>query len=267
MNEYDSLPTRGVRPFPTFLDLLRAESIKLRRSLILGLALLFPLGLLTVAIIVGCLLIKPLDHATWRNWMAFTLVPWSYFLLPMLVCLLSTLLLNLEHQNHQWKHLHALPVHRWKHLAAKQVLLGLLLGFSHGLLFLGFWGGGWLIRVARPSIHWEAPSAWAAASLLGFLFLASFALAAIHSWLAVRFPNLAVNLGMGLAGVALISVVSRRPAMARAYPWAMPSCSLFDWMGGPEAVSPWVSVGFSVAFCALLIGLSWWDAQHRDSEG
>ena len=255
------------RPVPSFLDLLQAEFIKLRRSLILGLALLFPLGLLMVATLVGFLVIGPTDHATWRNWMSFSLVPWSYFLLPMLICLLATLLLNLEHQNHQWKHLHALPVYRWKHLAAKQALMGLLLLFIHGILFLGFWGGGWLLKLARPSLQFEAPSASLAASLLGLLLLASWALAAAHTWLAARFPNLGVNLGIGLAGVACISVVARRPALAHVFPWAMPGCSLSDWMGGPEAASPWLAAGLSVGVGILLMGLACWDAQHRESEG
>ena len=65
--------------------LLCAESIKLRRSLILGLALIFPLGLLVVSILVGALVIRPGEGATWRQWMSFSLVPWAYFLLPMMV--------------------------------------------------------------------------------------------------------------------------------------------------------------------------------------
>jgi hypothetical protein len=268
MSAFDAIPpsTSSPRPFPGFPDLLRAETIKLRRSLILGLALLFPLGLLMIAILVGFLVIKPADHATWRNWMSFTLVPWSNFLLPMMICLLSSLLLNLEHQNHQWKHLHALPIQRWKHFAAKQALLGLLLALSHGLLFLGLWLGGWALRLARPGIHFEAPSAPLVASLLGFILLASWAVAAVHTWLAARFPNLGVNVGIGLGGVMFIAVVARRPAMARAFPWAMPGCSLSDWMGGPEAVSPWVSVGLSVAMGFALLALACWDAQTRESE-
>jgi hypothetical protein len=245
--------------------LLHAESLKLRRSLILGLALIFPLGLLTIAIIVGFLMITPHDGATWRGWMSYTLVPWASFLLPMQVCLLSTLLLNLEHQNHQWKHLHALPVSRWKHHAAKQAMLGLLLLLGHLLLLAGFYVGGWMLKLARPSLHLESPSFLLAVSLLGLIFLASWALASAHTWMAARFPNLAVNLGIGLAGVMFIAVVSRRPAMARAFPWSMPSKTLFDWMGGPETASPWVAVGLSLTIGTVLVILACWDAQQRDS--
>lgn len=250
---------------PGFLSLLRAESLKLRRSLILGLALIFPLGLLTIAILVGFMVITPRDHATWRGWMSFTLVPWTSLLLPMQVCLLSTLLMNLEHQNHQWKHLHALPVRRWKHFATKQAMLGLLLLLGHLLLLVGFYLGGWVLKLARPTLHLESPRPLLAASLLGLIFLASWAMAAAHTWLAARFPNLAVNLGIGLAGVMLIGAVSQRPAMARAFPWSMPGKGLFDWMGGAEAGSPWLVIGLSLGIGTALLLLACWDAQRRDS--
>lgn len=250
---------------PGFMSLLRAEGLKLRRSLILGLALIFPLGLLTIAILVGFMVIAPGDHATWRGWMSYSLIPWSHFLLPMQVCLLSTLLMNLEHQNHQWKHLHALPVSRWKHHATKQAMLGLLLLLGHLLLFGGFWLGGWVLKLARPSLHLESPRPFLAATVLGLLFLGSWAMAAAHTWLAARFPNLAVNLGIGLAGVMFIAVVAQRPTMARAFPWSMPGKGLSDWMGGPDAASPWLVVGLSLIIGTTLLLLACWDAQRRDS--
>lgn len=246
--------------------LLRAESLKLRRSLILGLALLFPLGLLTVAILVGAIVVKPGDGASWRGWMSFTLVPWASFLLPMLVCLLSTLLLNLEHQNHQWKHLNALPVSRWKHLAAKQIILGVLLLLAH-LLLTGFYFGGWALKLARPALHLEAPLLSVACGLLCLLFLSSWAMASVHTWLASRFPHLGVNLGLGISGVALIAVAANRPWLARCVPWAMPGMGLSDWMGGPDSVSPWGTALLSLTLGTLLGGLACWDAGRRESAG
>ncbi len=248
------------------IALLIVESIKLRRSLILGLALLFPLGLLVISILVGALVIEPGQGANWRQWMSFSLVPWAYFLLPMLVCLLATLLMNLEHQNHQWKHLNALPVARWKHLAAKQVLLGLLLLLAHLLLLAGFYLGGWALRLARPALLLEAPSLFLAATLVGMLFAASWAVASAHTWLAFRFSNMGVNLGLGITGVVLIGAASQRPAMARCLPWAMPSMGLTDWMG-PNTPSAWCVVGISLGLGTLLLLLACWDAGARESAG
>ena len=247
--------------------LFRAEAIKLRRSLILGLALLFPLGLLVISISVGALVITPGEGATWRSWMTFSLVPWAYFFLPMLVCLLATQLLNLEHQNHQWKHLNALPVARWKHLATKQCILGILLFLSHLLLVAGYCAGGWVLRMARPALHWELPNLFQAATVLGILWAASWAMMGVHTWLAFRFSNLGVNLGLGITGVALIAVASRKPETARFLPWAMPSMGLTDWMGLEKPVTPWVVVGISLGMGTLLMALACRDAHKRESAG
>lgn len=249
------------------IALFRAELIKVRRSLILGLALLFPLGLLTVTFLVAALVIKPGDGASWHQWMSYSLVPWACFLLPMLLCLMPTLLLGLEHQNHQWKHLHALPVSRWKHHAAKQLLLGLLMLLAHLLLLAGFVLGGWVLKATRPAMHLEAPELQLASQLLGILFLGSWAMASVHTWLAARFPNLGVNLGVGITGVALITVASQRPEVARFVPWAMPSLSLSDWMAQPKGLAPWWPVIISLAMGTLILGLACWDAGTRESTG
>lgn len=251
----------------SLVALLHAESIKLRRSLILGLALLFPLGLLVVSTLALALIVKPGEGASWKGWIIVSLIPWASFLLPMLACLLATLLLNLEHQNHQWKHLNALPVSRWKHLAAKQVALGLLLLLAHLLLLAGFMLGGWAMNLARPSLHLGAPNLSQACGLVGLLFLASWAMAGAHTWLASRFSHLGVNLGLGMVGIALIAVVSQRPALARCLPWAMPMMGLTDWMGGPEAAPLWTASGLSVILGTLLLVLACWDAQKRETAG
>lgn len=251
----------------SLIALLHAESIKLRRSLILGLALLFPLGLLVVSTLALALIVKPGEGASWKGWMMVSLIPWASFLLPMLTCLLATLLLNLEHQNHQWKHLNALPVSRWKHVAVKQVTLGLLLLLAHLLLLAGFLLGGWVMNLARPVLHLGAPKLSLACGLLGILFVGSWAMAGAHIWLASRFSHLGVNLGFGMIGIALIAVVSQRPAMARCLPWAMPMMGLTDWMGGPESASPWIVMTISVVLGTLLLALACWDAQKRETAG
>jgi len=212
------------------------------------------------------IIVKPADGPSWRGWMTFTLIPWATFLLPLLVCLLATLLLNLEHQNHQWKHLNALPVSRWKHYATKPFILGWLLLMAHLLLLAGFFVGGWVIKWARPTLHLENPSLVFTSKLLGLLFLTSWAMLSTHTWLASRFSNLGVNLAVGIGGFVLSGVASQRPAMARFLPWAMPSLGITDWMG-PNTPTPWLVVGISLTIGSVLFALACWDAQHRESAG
>ena len=140
----------------------------------------------------------------------------------------------------------------------------MLLLLAHLLLLAGFYLGGWALRLGRPALHLEAPSLLLAARLLGTLFLSSWAMASIHTWLASRFSNLGVNLGLGITGVGLIAVASRRPEMARCLPWAMPSMGLTDWMG-PDAPSPWLVAGLSVAIGTLLLLMACLDAGSRES--
>ncbi len=125
--------------------------------------------------------------------------------------------------------------------------------------------GGWALRLARPALHLEAPSLFLAATLVGMLWAASWALASAHTWLAFRFSNMGVNLGLGITGVALIAVVSNRPALARCFPWAMPCMGLTDWMG-PHTPSAWWVVGISVGIGTLLMALACWDAGGRAEE-
>jgi hypothetical protein len=170
------------------------------------------------------------------------------------------LLLNLEHQNQQWKNLNSLPVRRWKHLAAKQLMLGALLLLAHLLLLAGFYLGGW-------ALNRETPSLLLAARVLGIIFAASWAMIGAHTWLAARFSHLGVNLGLGITGVTLIMATSRWPEMARFYPWAMPGMGLMDWMGLDNPATPWLVVGVSLAMGTLLMGLACWDADWRESAG
>ncbi len=246
--------------------LMQTEMLKLRRSSILAVALLFPLGLFVVSLLTCLLVVTPQDGASWRGWVTMTLWPWSTFLLPMMSCLLATLMWNMEHQNQQWKQLNALPVARWKHMAAKQLLLAGLVGLGHLLLALCFCLGGFVVQGLRPALSFQNPEPFFALSLLVPVFLATWALLAVHSWLAARFTQLSVNLGLGIVGVVLVGAVQMRPAMARYYPWAMPSLCYGDFVN-PQIGSGWAMASVSLGVALVLMALACWDMQKRESVG
>ena len=114
---------------------LRAEALKIKRSLALWLALVAPL-----AVAGYCILIFVTEDdefftsATFSAWIDFSnlaTIFWALLMLPLFVTLQSALLAGLEHRNDQWKYLYALPLPRWTIYGAKQVGVVVLMALSH----------------------------------------------------------------------------------------------------------------------------------------
>jgi hypothetical protein len=124
---------------------LNAESLKIKRTLALWLALLTPAALVFLEVAAatqrqGNLLQADVNH--WQYMFEHMLSIWVILILPLFITLETALLGQLEHGNHTWKLTHTQPIPRWATMAAKQIWgLGLVTLGMLALIGLTLVGG------------------------------------------------------------------------------------------------------------------------------
>ncbi|MEJ2737825.1 MAG: ABC transporter permease [Anaerolineae bacterium] len=148
---------------------LRAEQLKVKRTLALWLAPLAPLVIIGLQLAI--VLQRPEYYrnqdttAAWTEFGGQIVFLWTMLLLPLFITLETALLGNLEHGNRQWKHLFALPVPRGAVYAAKQISAMAIIGLSMAALYLYIVLSGLALRWVAPGLGFEAPVPWWAAQL------------------------------------------------------------------------------------------------------
>lgn len=207
------------------LLLLGTEARKLRRTLALGLAVVAP------AMVVGLyfLYLLTLRPGRWpqdgQAWLAFTRMCvglWSFLMLPLYIALQTALLNGVEHGNHQWKHLFAMPVARWRVYLAKLIASSVLVALSFALLFLLLLPAGAVAQALRPWMGFGGVPAAGMAALVFKPFGASAILLAAHHLISSRTGSMTLALGTGVAGTVAAFVVVNSARWGRFFPWAMP---------------------------------------------
>ena len=253
-----------------FLGCLGIEALKLRRTLALALAVLLP------AALVGVFLIYVLQesHAVPRGagFTATSLIVqgimgvWAILVLPLFAAIVTSLLAALEHQNRGWKHLFALPPARGSLIAAKFASAVLLVTIAHAFLFCYSLVLLWLAPRLRPGVGFDARVPVAATLLVvAVCAVASLFVVGIHTFISLRWPSAALNVGIALAGLLCVVVVLETRARPY-YPWGQPGAAMniavswiFRWPGataGPGDLM--VLLAISVCgFAATAVGGGW----------
>lgn len=250
------------------MDILRAlhaERLKLRRTLALWLAPLAPLVIATLQLAIvlereSYYRQHPVADA-WLQYGGQTVFLWAVFMLPLFVTLETALLANLEHGNHQWKHLSALPIGRGAIYAAKQVSGMAIIGLSMVALYAYIILGGLALRFLMPGLGFEAPVPW-----LPFLryvalgYLASWLVISIQNWVGLRWQSFVVASAVGIAAV-VVAVVLLQSDWGPWYPWTMPALVVSRLEEGQD-VGAQLLLG---SLGGLLVGLlGGWEVTRRD---
>ena len=209
-----------------FTRILSTELLKMKRTLGFWLALLAPLVVAGLEFLVmasqGEDMMEFANGQPWHWHMKFTLTLWGLFVLPLFVTLETALLAGWEHGNNTWKLLYAQPVSRWVVTVAKQFSGLVLLGFSHLFLGLATIGTGLLLRQINPEIGLGVPIPWLA--MMGYsllIFLISWLIIAIHSFVSLRWSSFVVAMAVGIVTTMSGVFFIRSEAYAPFYPWAM----------------------------------------------
>lgn len=205
---------------------------------------------------------KSATFDAWTDLSNLAAIFWALLMLPLFVTLQSALLAGLEHRNDQWKYLYALPLPRWTIYAAKQVGVVALMALSHlALLVLILLGGG-LLSLLRPGLGFETGIPWSElVQRMVVIYLASWLIIAIHTWVGLRWQSFVVALGVGcvltVAGVAIIN-----SQWGSFYPWALPGTLVNQLNKGVPF--PWSEflVGSLGGIAVALLGC--WDVTRRE---
>ncbi len=247
---------------------LGAELLKIRRTLMLMLALLSPLLLGVQEVAVSWERVRsgvaPYD-GSWVNQAQTMMLLWNLMLLPLLIPLQTALLAGVEHSSRGWKRLFATPVPRWTVYMAKLIVSMGLFGLSMVLLDVTIVLAGMLLNAMAPAlgltfdtIPWRVLlEATARAYLASWLFIA------LHTWIACRWPSFVLAMGVGIAATAAGMVVWSSD-YGLYYPWTIPwLTSHAAYQEGGHLVS--LTIGCLGAVPIALLGC--WDVTHRDALG
>jgi hypothetical protein len=249
----------------TISKTIRAELLKLNRTLALRLAVITPLALVVLQIIAaqqrqGYYVQQDLTDGWWEFVQSTTML-WSLLMLPLFVTLETALLSGLEHGNRQLKHLFTLPVPRGAIYAAKQFSGMLLIGLSMLALALFLALGGLVLRLLTPGLGFEAPIPWLMIfQRCGLIYLGGWLIIAIHTWISLRWPSFVVASAAGIT-LTVAGMIVAQSEWGSFYPWALPGL-LVNQLGKGEAYTAELLFGSLGGVIAALIG--GWDVTRRE---
>jgi hypothetical protein len=159
----------------------------------------------------------------WERFAQSVIVIWCMLMLPLFVALEAALLAGLEHTDHQWKHMFALPIPRWIILAAKAFVSVLLIGCSSLVLWLAILAAGFVLQQVNPQLGFaDQPIPWA--GIFGktvLVYFASWLILAIHLWISIRWRSFTLAMGIGIA-CTFLGLIFSSSVLGWIYPWSLP---------------------------------------------
>lgn len=240
---------------------LSAETLKLKRTLALWLALIAPLLIIGLQCLV---MLRPeftieAGIDPWEGFSQGTTTLWGILMLPLFVTLQTALLANLEHGEKTWKQLYAMPIPRWTIYASKLIVNLGIIGLSTLVLWLGQIGAGVTLGFIKPSLHFaEWPIPWLfVLNLVSLMYLAVWLIIAIHTWVSLRWHSFALASSVGVAAT-VSSIVIIGSKWSAYYPWTQ----VINIIGEQPNIPLAITVG--VVGC-LIVGIAGgWDVVRRD---
>ncbi|WP_158453791.1 ABC transporter permease [Pontibacter korlensis] len=204
---------------------LSAESLKLKNTFSLWLAILAPCALLSMNVLVfwskGEYFIKdgvnPWHRFAIQNFGLYTLL-----LMPIFIALLTSLTNGIEHKSNGWKHLYSLPLPKSTIYTAKATtVLGLVL-LSNLVFVVGYLAAGLFLSLMRPDLGFDSMVGLQVVFIAVLkLFLATFVIIALQFWLSMRWSSFALSMGVGIVAIITVMVAMRWEYIPY-YPFAYP---------------------------------------------
>lgn len=242
---------------------LSAESLKLKRTLALGLAFLAPLS-------IGFLLVVMFakmgpgqgERDSWQDLVQDGHMLWSLLLLPLFVTLQMGLLANLEHGNKAWKLIYAQPLPRWAIYVAKQIVSLALIALSMLVLVTVLFLAGRLVQLINPAFSFYRPFPWDKVALAtAASFLAAWMIIAFHLWFSIRVPSFVASMAVGIVGTVAAVLVIQSDKYGPYYPWTLAGRSATMALVGKPFAN---SVVIGVVGGLIIAVLGCWDASRRE---
>jgi hypothetical protein len=244
---------------------LRAETLKMKRTLALWLAIIAPLGMVGLQLI-GALQRGQQYVGQFENvWVRFgqeMFVFFGFLIVPLFVALETALLGGLEHRGDHWKHLYALPQPRWAVYAAKQLMGMALIALSMAGL-VGFSVlAGLVLRMLMPDVGFDAAIPWDLFLKYGVMvYLASWLIISLHTWVAIRWQSFVVAMAVGIL-MTVGGMVVINADWATFYPWALPGLLANTFNKGEPILLKELTVSVVGGIAVALLGC--WEVTRRD---
>ena len=202
---------------------LHAELLKLKRTLAFRVVFVLPL---LIALLQFLVILRTRNYAPgfnlWQTHPTNSFQIWAVFMMPLLIALVTALLNGIEHSDKQWKHLFALPVPRPAVYFAKLVVAQGLILMSTLVLAVFTVIVGIAGTYLRPELvnAGPVPYVWIAKQA-AFVWLASWLIIAIHTWISMRWAGFPIALGAGIGGT-FFALFAASASLGKYYPWLLP---------------------------------------------
>ena len=235
---------------------LAAELLKLRRSLVLLVTFAAPLCVLAFAAIA---LGTRTGVVKWERYLDEGLAMWSFFMLPMSVTAVTTLLAQLEHGSRMWNHLLALPARRATLYGTKAVVAGLLLLAMQVFVYVGLYAVGYAVGAVLPERapvgdrQYDDMAIGMAAMAIGAI-----PMVLLQLWVALRWGSFVVPLVVGILGTFFALVITAS-GVSVYIPWLLQIYATM-WPR-PDGV---IGVYAGLAGGAIILAAMMWDLGRRD---
>ena len=237
-----------------------AEMLKLKRTIALWMIVVAPMLVVFLQFMMMSQRTKFYEKApnAWPIFHGGIYSLWAVAMFPLFITLETALLAGIEHGQKSWKHLFALPVPRSIFYTAKLLVAAGIIAASCAVLALGTAGSGLLLAKVAPQITF-GPTPWrdliiGAASM----FVASWLLIALHSWVALRWPSFALASGVGMAATVGTLMIASSERFWKFYPWALPLHATM----GTNAAELAMMLGAFGGLAVALLGC--WEMTRRD---
>ena len=200
-----------------------AESLKLKRTLALRLAVIAPLFIVLLHLGVYLARGGAVEHSGANPATGFArgiVTLWTLLFLPLWATLAASLCASLDHNGNHWEHLFALPLHRWPIYAAKWIVVIGLVVLSSICLPLFAMAAMEILKHVRPEwrgvvLPWGLLVSGVCRSCGACLLLIS-----LQCWLSLRWRSFLVPLGIGIAGIMSgVILISAPLKFLSLYPW------------------------------------------------
>lgn len=216
----------------TFLRVIYAETLKLRRTIGLKMMVLAP----AAVVVLTCFVTSQAPFSMLRRngirneWIALNrlnLMIWAFLMMPLYITLETALISGLEHSENHWKSLLARPIPRWMFYISKLLIVMFLIAASSALLICGVFVSGtvlpWLqtdFRFGRPIPVGTIFKEGSEVACLGMVMIA------IQHWVSMRWRSFSTAIAVGVIGIVLgyFAVVASYESggWPRYFPWALP---------------------------------------------
>lgn len=253
---------------PPLLRALHAESLKLKRTLALRLTVVAPFVITGMVLLFSYKVIesgREIGGGGMNPWDAMaqqSLVLWAVLMMPLFITLETALLAGLEHQEKTWKLLYTQPVPRWTIYAAKQLTGMTLIAISMLALWALILLDGLILRKLLPNSGFDAPIPWLRLlQFCGLIYLSSWLILSIHTWVALRWHSFVVAMSAGIAGTVAATLVIYSAEWNRFYPWTAP-LMVANGYGKGEVLTPVIL--FSVIGGVVFALLGAWEVGRRE---